>query len=57
MIDEVIKRSDLHKILGVHTDTIRKAIKAGKLPPFDVRLSRKTCGWKRSTLAAAGVNV
>lgn len=55
--DPIIKRGDLPRMLKVHTDTIRRAIKENKLPPFDVALSRKTCGWKRSTLRAAGVNV
>jgi hypothetical protein len=32
-------------------------MKANKLPPFDVRLSQKTCGWRLSTLRAAGVDV
>jgi len=32
-------------------------MKAKKLPSFDVDLSRKTRGWKRSTLRAAGVDV
>lgn len=55
--DPIIKRGDLPKLLGVCSDTIRKAIKDGKLPAYDVALSQKTCGWRRSTLRAAGVNV
>jgi predicted DNA-binding transcriptional regulator AlpA len=55
--DPIIKRGDLQKLLGVHTDTVRRAIKEKRLPPYDVELSRKTAGWKRSTLLAAGVNV
>lgn len=55
--DPVIKRSDLQKLLGVHSDTMRLWIKKKKLPPLDVNLSRVTKGWRRSTLLAAGVNV
>lgn len=55
--NEIIKRGDLPKIIGVCSDTVRKMCKANKLPPYDVALSRKTSGWKRSTLAAAGVKV
>ena len=55
--DTIIKRGNLPKLLGVSSDTIRKAIKQGKLPAYDVALSRKTCGWLRSTLVAAGVKV
>lgn len=55
--DPIIKRADLPRLLDVHTDTVRRMIKDGKLPKFDVRLSQKTCGWRKSTLVAAGVNV
>ena len=55
--NEIIKRGDLPKIIGVCSDTVRKMYKAKKLPPYDVALSQKTCGWKRSTLVAAGVKV
>jgi hypothetical protein len=57
MDDPIIKRSDLQKMLDVCSETLRRHIKSGKLPAYDVRLSRKTCGWRRSTLRAAGVNV
>lgn len=55
--DPIIKRGDLPKILGVHSDTVRVMIKKKRLPPYDVSLSKRTCGWKASTLRAAGVNV
>ena len=55
--DPIIKRSDLPKILGVHSDTVRKWLKDKRLPEYDVKLSSKTCGWNTSTLRAAGVNV
>lgn len=57
MDDPIIKRSELPKRLGVHTDTVRRMVKNKKLPAYDVKLSAKTCGWKASTLRAAGVNV
>jgi hypothetical protein len=60
MTDEnemIIKRGDLPRLLKVSSDTVRKYIKSGKLPSYDVALSRKTSGWKRSTLVAAGVRV
>lgn len=55
--DAIIKRGDLPRLIGVCSDTVRKMIKAQRLPPFDVDLSRKTRGWRRSTLRNHGVNV
>lgn len=55
--DEIIKPPELRKRLTICPETLRRHMKAGKLPPFDVRLSQKTRGWKRSTLRAAGVDV
>ena len=57
MTDPIIKRGDLPKILGVHSDTVRKMLKAKRLPDYDVKLSVRTCGRKTSTLRADGVNV
>lgn len=55
--DPILTRADIAERLKCTTDAVRKWVKAGKLPPPDVALSRKTTGWKRSTLAAAGVNL
>jgi hypothetical protein len=55
--DRVIWRADLCKQLHVCTETVRRYIKAKRLPEPDVNLSRKTTGWRLSTLRAAGVNV
>ncbi len=55
--DKIIWRADLQAMLGKCSDTIRKMIKNQRLPPPDVDLSRKTKGWKRSTLHRAGVKV
>lgn len=53
----ILTRADITARLGVSRETIRQWIKAKKLPPPDVALSRKTTGWKRSTLAAAGIRI
>lgn len=55
--DRVIWRQDLKEKIGVHSETIRRWIRSGKLPAPDVTLSRKTTGWKLSTLRAAGINL
>lgn len=55
--DPIYTRASIMERLGVSRETIRQWIKAKKLPPPDVAISRKTTGWKRSTLAAAGVNL
>ena len=55
--DRVIWRPDLHALLDVTADCVRKWIKSGKLPAPDVALSRKTMGWRLSTLRAAGINL
>lgn len=45
---------DLMEITGIKTaDTLRKHIKAGKVPPPDVAITRKTRYWLRSTLERA----
>lgn len=55
--DRVIFRKDLQTLLNVSREAMRQWMKSGKLPPPDVNISRKTTGWKRSTLAAAGINL
>ena len=55
--DPIIWRRDLNNLLQLSSDSVRRMLKEGKLPPPDVDLSRKTRGWKRSTLKAAGVNL
>jgi predicted DNA-binding transcriptional regulator AlpA len=57
MDDEIIKPPELRKALSVCSETLRRMMKQNKLPPFDVRLSQKTCGWRKSTLIAAGIKV
>jgi len=55
--DPILTRADIMARLGVSRETVRQWLKAKRLPEPDVALSRKTVGWKRSTLAAAGVNL
>lgn len=56
-IDRVIYRADLCKMLGVGSEAMRRWLKAGKVPPPDVAISRKTVGWRLSTLQAAGIRL
>ena len=55
--DRVIWRPDLQKMMGVTSETIRRWMKAKRLPAPDVAMSRKTLGWRISTLRASGVNL
>jgi len=55
--DPIIWRADLPAMLRVSSETVRKYLKAKKLPPPDVDLSLKARGWKLSTLRAAGINL
>lgn len=55
--DPLIKRADLQRRLGVSSDTMRRWIRDGKLPPPDFYLTRENLGWRASTLRAAGANV
>ena len=55
--ERLVSRADLCKTLDVHSETIRKWLKSGKLPTPDVALSRKTLMWRLSTLRAAGINL
>lgn len=55
--DKLYYCEDLKEKLRVKTtDTIRKMIKQGKLPPPDVKISQRTRVWKASTLRAWGIN-
>jgi hypothetical protein len=55
--DRVLWRRDLPGEFQVNTETVRRWIKAGKLPKPDVDLSRRSRGWRLSTLRAAGLNI
>jgi len=55
--DRVIWRPELQKLMEVSSNTIRCWMIAGKLPTPDVAMSRKTLGWRVSTLRASGINL
>ena len=43
---------DLAAALGIKVKTLTRWVEAGKVPPYDVRLSAKTRYWHRPTLVA-----
>jgi len=55
--DRVIWRPELQQMMAVTSETVRRWMKAGRLPRPDVAMSRKTLGWKVSTLRAAGIDL
>ncbi len=56
--DRIVWRSEICKLAGgVTSETVRRWMKSGKLPPPDVSLSLKTKGWKLSTLHTAGIGL
>lgn len=55
--DRVIWRTDLQKMMGVASETMRRYMVAGKLPSPDVSMSQKRVGWRVSTLREHGINV
>lgn len=55
--DPIIWRKDLQKRMHVSSETIRRWVLANKLPAPDVDISRKTRGWRLSTLQAYGINL
>jgi predicted DNA-binding transcriptional regulator AlpA len=55
--NRVIWQKDLMKLMQVTSETVRRWKKAGKLPAPDVSISRRTVGWRVSTLRAAGINL
>jgi predicted DNA-binding transcriptional regulator AlpA len=54
--DRVIWRPDLQKMMGVTSETVRRWMRDHRLPAPDVAMSRKTLGWRVSTLRAHGLN-
>ncbi len=55
--DRVIFRPELQELLHVSSETIRRWLLERRLPSPDVALTRKTVGWKRSTLERAGIRL
>lgn len=48
--------ADVMLLIGAkHTETLRRCIKEGKIPPPDVRISQKIRYWHESTLIKAGL--
>lgn len=55
--DRVIWRHQLQELMGVTSETVRRWMRANRLPAPDVAMSRKTLGWRISTLRSAGINI
>jgi predicted DNA-binding transcriptional regulator AlpA len=55
--DRVIYRADLPGLFGVSSETVRRWIKAGRLPKPDIAITQRTVGWRLSTLQAAGIGI
>ena len=55
--DRVIFRPELQSLMSVTSETIRRWMKLNRLPRPDVAMSRKTLGWRVSTLRNAGINI
>ncbi len=56
--DRVLWRRELMAKLNItSTETMRRWLKAKRLPAPDVNLSQRTQGWRVSTLRAHGINV
>jgi len=55
--DRVIFRPEMQELMHVTSESIRRWMRAGRLPKPDVAMSRKTLGWRVSTLRNAGINI
>jgi hypothetical protein len=55
--DRVIWRADLQAQMHVTSETLRRWMRDGKLPKPDVDISRRTKGWRLSTLHSAGIRL
>ncbi len=55
--DRLLTRRELHELLRVSSETIRRWMRDGKLPPPDVSVTPRTRQWWASTLRRAGVRV
>lgn len=53
--DRVVWRRELLETMHVSSETMRRWLKAEKLPKPDVNISKRTKGWRLSTLRAAGI--
>jgi len=50
--DPIVRYEHLAVVLGKATDTIKREVSAGQIPPRDAAVNRKGGGWKLSTLQA-----
>jgi hypothetical protein len=55
--ERIIWRRDLLKQLAVHSNTVSKWMKTGKIPPPDLDLGLHKKGWKMQTLWAHGIHI
>lgn len=55
--DPIVWRDQLRCVLGVSNQTVLRWLKTSRLPKPDIYPSRKTMGWRLSTLRAAGFNI
>lgn len=44
-------------MLGIGSEALRRWVRDKKLPPPDVAITRRTVGWRLSTLQAAGIGL
>ena len=56
-LERIIYLRDLPNLLRVGKEAVRRYIKAGKIPKPDFELSKRTRGWKLSTLRDNGIGV
>jgi len=55
--DPIIWRADLQEVMHVSSDTVRRWLKSNRLPKPDINPTRKSMGWKLSTLRGAGLDI
>jgi predicted DNA-binding transcriptional regulator AlpA len=56
-VDRIIFRPELCEMCNVSSESIRRWIKMGRIPPADVHITRRTTGWRLSTLLSAGIRL
>jgi predicted site-specific integrase-resolvase len=55
--ERYFKRHELLALWRVSGETFRRWRNAGKIPPPDLAMTKKSQQWKESTLRGAGLNV
>jgi hypothetical protein len=56
-LDPIVWRDDLQSVLHISGETVRRWLKANRLPRPDIYPTRQTMGWKMSTLQNAGFDL